>query len=130
MREFARVWSPAASAPASVPDNPWRYDWSHHWVGHRGRCTAARLAERFTAAVFADVDVTDYGFPLLGLDHRQVYRRTLEAAAGARWQRRRLAHLRDEARRPARARGVRALHAVHGRPPGHFGLIASARPPA
>ena len=73
---------------ASVPANPWRYDWSDHWAGHRRRYTAEGLAARFAEAGFTDVDVVDYGFPLLGLYHRQVYRRMLERRLDARRLRR------------------------------------------
>ena len=130
VREFARVLKPGGVVLASVPANPWRYDWSDHWAGHRRRYTAASLAERFTAAGFADVDVTDYGFPLLGLYHRQVYRRMLK---------RRLERDGGDVGAPTGAMKrvaplVRAAFELDtlfmGRRPGYFGLIASARLPA
>ena len=130
VREFARVLKPGGVVLASVPANPWRYDWSDHWAGHRRRYTAAGLAERFTAAGFADVDVTDYGFPLLGLYHRQVYRRMLK---------RRLERDGGDVGAPTGAMKrvaplVRAAFELDtlfmGRRPGYFGLIASARLPA
>ena len=130
VREFARVLKPGGVVLASVPANPWRYDWSDHWAGHRRRYTAASLAERFTAAGFADVYVTDYGFPLLGLYHRQVYRRMLK---------RRLERDGGDVGAPTGAMKrvaplVRAAFELDtlfmGRRPGYFGLIASARLPA
>jgi len=130
VREFARVLKPGGVVLASVPANPWRYDWSDHWAGHRRRYTAAGLAERFTAAGFTDVDVTDYGFPLLGLYHRQVYRRMLK---------RRLERDGSDVGAPTGAMKrvaplVRAAFELDtlfmGRRPGYFGLIASARLPA
>jgi SAM-dependent methyltransferase len=130
VREFARVLKPGGVVLASVPANPWRYDWSDHWAGHRRRYTAAGLAGRFTAAGFTDVDVTDYGFPLLGLYHRQVYRRMLK---------RRLERDGGDVGAPTGAMKrvaplVRAAFELDtlfmGRRPGYFGLIASARLPA
>ncbi len=130
VREFARVLKPGGVVLASVPANPWRYDWSDHWAGHRRRYTAAGLAERFTSAGFTDVEVTDYGFPLLGLYHRQVYRRMLK---------RRLERDGGDVGAPTGAMKrvaplVRAAFELDtlfmGRRPGYFGLIASARLPA
>jgi SAM-dependent methyltransferase len=130
VREFARVLRPGGYVIASVPANPWRYDWSDHWAGHRRRYTAEGLADRFSAAGFTDVDVTDYGFPLLGLYHRQVYRRMLK---------RRLERDGGDVGAPTGAMKriaplVRAAFELDtlfmGRRPGYFGLIASARRPA
>jgi SAM-dependent methyltransferase len=130
VREFARVLKPGGVVLASVPANPWRYDWVDHWAGHRRRYTASGLAERFSAAGFVEVDVTDYGFPLLGLYHRQVYRRMLK---------RRLKRDGGDVGAPTGAMKrvaplVRAAFELDtlfmGRRAGYFGLIASARLPA
>jgi SAM-dependent methyltransferase len=129
VREFARVLRPGGCVVASVPANPWRYDWCDHWAGHRRRYTAEGLGGRFRAAGFSDVHVLPYGFPLTGLFHRRVYmpmlRRRLEGgdtapgvAAGAQ---RVLGPL---------VRGALELDTLFiGRKPGYFGLIAIARMP-
>jgi hypothetical protein len=123
------VLRPGGTVAVSVPANPWRYDWSDHWAGHRRRYTPEGLAERFTAAGFIDVDVTAYGFPLLGLYHRQVYRRLLK---------RRLAAEATDLGAPTGAMKmlsplVRAAFELDtlfiGRRPGYFGLFAFARLP-
>jgi SAM-dependent methyltransferase len=130
IREFARVLRPGGVVVASVPANPWRYDWTDHWAGHRRRYTQEGFAERFAAAGFSDVDVTAYGFPLLGLYHRQVYRRLL---------RRRLSADGADLGAPTGAMRlvsplVRAAFELDtlflGRRPGYFGLLVSARRPA
>jgi SAM-dependent methyltransferase len=129
VREFARVLRPGGVAVVSVPANPWRYDWSDHWAGHRRRYTLDGLGSRFRAAGFSEVNVVPYGFPLTGLFHRRVFmpmlRRRVEAGDSA----------------PAGATGAQRLATplvraaleldtlFIGRRSGYFGLIAVARMP-
>jgi len=131
MGEFARVLVPGGVAVATVPANPWRYDWLDHWAGHRRRYTVAALRERLEAAGFAEVRVSSWGFPLTGLYHRRLFmpmlRRRLAANGGG------------PPGRPGPAlratfplvRAALELDTLFmGRRPGYFGLIAWARTPA
>ncbi|MGD9696745.1 MAG: class I SAM-dependent methyltransferase [Thermoleophilia bacterium] len=126
LADLARVIRPGGPLLVTVPANPYRYDWTDQWAGHRRRYTVEGLRERMEAAGFADVDVVGWGFPLTGLYHRQVYRRALRrrlqagggrAAGGA----------------PPRlvARVMRAAleidSAFVGRRPGYHGLLAVGR---
>jgi SAM-dependent methyltransferase len=126
LAELARVLRPGGLLLVTVPANPYRYDWTDRWAGHRRRYDAAALEARMRAAGFAEVRVQGWGFPLTGLYHRQVYRRALrrrlEAGGG-----------RAAGGPPPRlvARAVRAAleidSAFVGRRPGYHGLLAVAR---
>jgi SAM-dependent methyltransferase len=131
MREFARVLAPGGVAVATVPANPWRYDWLDHWAGHRRRYTPEAMRQRLEEAGFDEVRVASWGFPLTGLYHRRLFmpllRRRLSADAGR------------PPGRPGRAlratfplvRAALELDSLFmGRRPGYFGLIAWSRTPA
>jgi len=126
LAEIARVLAPGGLLVVSVPANPYRYDWTDQWAGHRRRYTLDGLARRLEDAGFPAPEVTGWGFPLTGLYHRQVYRRALrrrvEAGAGT-----------AAGGAPPRllSRAVRAAleidTAFMGRRPGYHGLLAVAR---
>ena len=50
----------------TVPANPYRYDWTDRWAGHRRRYDAGDLAARLGAAGFDGVDVARLGLPADG----------------------------------------------------------------
>jgi SAM-dependent methyltransferase len=126
LAELARVLRPGGVLLVTVPANPYRYDWTDRWAGHRRRYDAGTLEARIREAGFDDPLVQGWGFPLTGLYHRQVYRRALrrrlEAGGG-----------RAAGGPPPRlvARAVRAAleidSAFVGRRPGYHGLLAVAR---
>lgn len=125
LRVLAGALRPGGLLMVTVPANPYRYDWTDRWAGHRRRYTPEGLAGRIAEAGFDDVDVKGWGFPLTGLYHRQVYRRAL---------RRRLAAGDGQpGGAPPRlvAKVVRAALEVDsafvGRRPGYHGLLATAR---
>jgi SAM-dependent methyltransferase len=127
LAELARVLRPEGLLIVTVPANPFRYDWTDRWAGHRRRYDARDLGALIAATGFDDVDVRGWGFPLTGFYHRHVYRpilrRRLRRAGGD-----------DELGGPpprALSAVVRAALEVDtlfaGRRPGYHGLIAAAR---
>ncbi len=121
-----RVLRPGGVLLVTVPANPYRYDWTDQWAGHRRRYTVEMLRDRMRAAGFTEPDVRGWGFPLTGLYHRQVYRRALRRRLDAGGGR-----VIDGAPPRLVARVVRAAleidSAFIGRRPGYHGLIALAR---
>jgi len=126
LAEFARVLIPGGLLLVTVPANPYRYDWTDHWAGHRRRYTVDGLRSLIADAGFTGVDAYGWGFPVTGFFHRRIYRRTM---------RRRLdsGHVDGVGGAPPRlaSRVVRAILEIDtpfiGRRPGYHGLIAVAR---
>jgi SAM-dependent methyltransferase len=129
LEELAAALRPGGLLIVTVPANPYRYDWTDRWAGHRRRYTVEQLRLRIERAGFTDVDVRGWGFPLTGFYHRHVYRpmlrrrlRVREGRGGA-----------GLGGAPPRAlsRAIRVVLEVDtlflGRRPGYHGLIAVAR---
>ena len=128
--EIARVLRPGGVLVATVPANPWRYDWADHWAGHRRRYTPEGFRELMTSAGLERVEVSGWGFPLTGLYHRHVYermlRRRLESPVPGR-----LGQGLGSARWLSRiTRATLEIDSLFmGRRPGYMGLIAIAHAP-
>ncbi len=126
LTEFAQVLRPGGFLLVTVPANPYRYDWTDQWAGHRRRYTVEGLHERLAAAGFVDIDVLGWGFPMTGFFHRHVYRRVMrrrmEAGGGGGV---------GGAPPGLASKAVRAVLEIDsffiGRRPGYHGLIATAR---
>jgi SAM-dependent methyltransferase len=129
LAELAAALKPGGLLLVTVPANPYRYDWTDRWAGHRRRYTVEQLRLRIERAGFRDVEVKGWGFPFTGFYHRHVYRpmlrrrmRIREGRGGA-----------DLGGAPPRlaSRVIRAVLEIDtlflGRRPGYHGLIAVAR---
>ena len=129
LAELAAALRPGGLLLVTVPANPFRYDWTDRWAGHRRRYLPDELRARMEAAGFTDVEVSGWGFPLTGAYHRRVYRpllrRRLSRGAGGGDG--------GLGGGPPRllGRAVRAALELDtlfiGRRPGYHGLIALAR---
>ena len=130
VKEIARVLRPGGVFVATVPANPWRYDWADHWAGHRRRYTPDGFNDLMAGAGLEGVEVSGWGFPLSGLYHRHVYermlRRRLESPVPGR-----LGQGLGSARWLSRiTRAALEFDSLFmGRRPGYMGLLAIARTP-
>ena len=130
LRELRRVLRPGGVLVATVPANPWLYDWFDKWVGHLRRYTRDGMAARLREAGFDDADVDGWGFPVTGLYHRRAYvplvRRRVRAGASAVTE-----GGRPSLRKRLALRAFRALLELDtlfiGRRPDYFGLLVTAR---
>jgi SAM-dependent methyltransferase len=130
LRELRRVLRPGGVLVATVPANPWLYDWFDKWVGHLRRYSPEGMAARLREAGFEDADVEGWGFPITGLYYRLGYRPLVRRRVRAQ-----APPVDEEARPRLRQRlALRAFRAVLeldtlfiGRSPGYFGLLVSAR---
>jgi hypothetical protein len=124
------VLRPGGVLVATVPANPWRYDWFDKWVGHLRRYTEAGMSERLREAGFDVVAADGWGFPVTGFYHRFAYRTLL---------RRRMRAQAGRNGAPAGSpglltrvlmRGFRVVLELDslfiGRRPGYFGLLVCA----
>jgi ubiquinone/menaquinone biosynthesis C-methylase UbiE len=127
--ELSRVLRPSGVLVVSVPQDPFRYDWTDFWAGHQRRYTADGLGQRLRDAGFEVSEVRSWGFPLSRVYHAAVFRpmlrRRLLAGPKAPGSMAAPPKLASKA-----ARWVLELDSVAGgRGPG-IGLIALARKPA
>lgn len=126
LAEFARLLRVGGLLLVTVPANPYRYDWTDQWAGHRRRYTVDGLRARMADAGFSHIDVRGWGFPMTGFFHRHVYRRAMQRRLSS-------GRIQGPGGAPPRlvSRVVRAVLEIDtafiGRRPGYHGLIAVAR---
>jgi SAM-dependent methyltransferase len=137
LRELCRVLRPGGVLVATVPANPWLYDWFDKWVGHLRRYTQEGLSARLRDAGFETVEVAGWGFPVTGLYYRLGYRPFLRRRMRARAGVEGVASARPSLAKRLALRAFRIVIEFDslfiGRYPGYFGLLvtaARAGPPA